>query len=51
MYRGGRSRQKVLNSANGSLVSHAVLPDRRETYMSAIVLPDDGVASPTILFG
>ena len=27
------------------------MPDKQETYMSPIVLPDDGAASPTILFG
>src|SRR5688572_261802 len=41
----------VLSSADGSIVAYAVMPDKHETYMSAIVLPDDGAASPTILFG
>ena len=37
-------------SADGSPVAVAVLPDKQETYMSSILLPDDGAASPTILF-
>jgi outer membrane protein assembly factor BamB len=41
----------VIGSADGSLLSVAVLPDRHETYMSPILLPDDGAASPTVLFG
>jgi outer membrane protein assembly factor BamB len=41
----------VLNAATGSLMAWAVLPDGQETYMSPIVLPDDGAPSPTILFG
>ena len=41
----------VLSSADGSIVAYAVMPDKQETYMSPIVLPDDGAASPTILFG
>jgi outer membrane protein assembly factor BamB len=40
----------VLGSADGSLAAVAVLPDRQETYMSPVLLPDDGAASPTILF-
>lgn len=41
----------VLNSRDGSLLAFAKVPDGRETYMSPILLPDDGAASPTILFG
>lgn len=41
----------VLSSADGSLVAFGVHPDGQETYMSPILLPDDGAASPTILFG
>jgi outer membrane protein assembly factor BamB len=41
----------VLGSADGALVAVAVLPDRQETYMSPILLPDAGTDSPTILFG
>jgi outer membrane protein assembly factor BamB len=41
----------VLSSADGSIAAYAVMPDGQETYMSAIVLPDAGTASPTILFG
>ena len=40
----------VLGSADGALAAVAVLPDKQETYMSPILLPDDGAASPTILF-
>jgi hypothetical protein len=32
-------------------VSVAVLPDHQETYLSPVLLPDDGARSPTILFG
>jgi outer membrane protein assembly factor BamB len=41
----------VLSSSNGAPIAWAVLPDGQETYMSPILLPDDGGASPTILFG
>jgi len=41
----------VVNSFDGSIVAFALVPDGQETYMSPIVLPDDGAASPTILFG
>ena len=41
----------VVSSADGSIVAFAHVPDGQETYMSPIVLPDDGAASPTILFG
>ena len=40
----------VVNAVDGALVAFALLPDKQETYMSPIVLPDDGAASPTILF-
>ena len=40
-----------MNAADGALVAVAVMPDKQETYMSPIFLPDDGAASPTILFG
>ena len=41
----------VLNAVDGTLFAVGVLPDHQETYMSPILLPDDGAASPTILFG
>ena len=41
----------VLNAADGTIVAFAVMPDTQETYMSPILLPDDGPSSPTILFG
>ena len=41
----------VLNAVDGTMVAVAVMPDDQETYMSPILLPDDGAASPTILFG
>ena len=41
----------VLNAVDGTMVAVAVMPDHQETYMSPILLPDDGAASPTILFG
>jgi outer membrane protein assembly factor BamB len=40
----------VVNPVDGSLVGLALLPDKQETYMSPVLLPDDGAASPTILF-
>ena len=41
----------VLNAVDGTLVAVGVMPDHQETYMSPILLPDDGAPSPTILFG
>ena len=41
----------VLNAVDGTLFAVGVMPDHQETYMSPILLPDDGAASPTILFG
>jgi outer membrane protein assembly factor BamB len=41
----------VVSSVDGSIVAFALVPDGQETYMSPILLPDDGAASPTILFG
>ena len=41
----------VLNSVDGTVVASALVPDEQETYMAPIILPDDGAASPTILFG
>jgi len=41
----------VVNAVDGTPVAFALVPDGQETYMSAIVLPDDGAPSPTILFG
>jgi hypothetical protein len=40
----------VLGSADGSLVTWAVLPDKQETYMSPVSLPGAAGAEPTILF-
>src|SRR4029453_13038075 len=41
----------VLNSVARTVGASALVPDEQETYMAPIVLPDDGAASPTILFG
>jgi outer membrane protein assembly factor BamB len=41
----------VLGSKDGSLVAIALTPDLEESYMSPVLLPDDGAASPTILIG
>jgi len=41
----------VLNAVDGTIVAAAPVPDGMETYMSPVVLPDDGASSPTILFG
>jgi outer membrane protein assembly factor BamB len=41
----------VVSSLDGSIVAFAVMPDGQETYMPPVLLPDDGAASPTILFG
>jgi hypothetical protein len=41
----------VLSSFDGSIVAFALVPDGQETYMSPVVLPDDGAPSPTIVFG
>jgi outer membrane protein assembly factor BamB len=41
----------VVNAVDGTPVAFALVPDAQETYMSPIVLPDDGAPSPTILFG
>ncbi|HMF44667.1 MAG TPA: FG-GAP-like repeat-containing protein, partial [Polyangia bacterium] len=41
----------VLSSVDGTIVAAATVPDGMPTYMSPILLPDDGAASPTILFG
>ena len=34
----------VLNAVDGTLVAVGVMPDHQETYMSPILLPDDGAA-------
>ena len=41
----------VVSSLDGSIVAFALMPDGQETYMPPVLLPDDGAASPTILFG
>jgi len=41
----------VLSSVDGTIVAAATVPDGMPTYMSPILLPDDGAPSPTILFG
>lgn len=41
----------VVSSLDGTIVAYAVTPDAQETYMVPVLLPDDGAASPTILFG
>jgi len=41
----------VVNAVDGTAAAFALVPDAQETYMSPIVLPDDGAPSPTILFG
>jgi outer membrane protein assembly factor BamB len=41
----------VVGSADGALVSAALLPDGGETYMSPVLLPDHDGTSQTILFG
>lgn len=41
----------VLDSADGSILASAGTPDRAETYMSPLLLPDAETESPTLLFG
>jgi outer membrane protein assembly factor BamB len=41
----------LVNSKDGTVLASASNPDEEETYMSPLVVPDPGGASPTVLFG
>jgi hypothetical protein len=41
----------VIDAKAGTLLAVAKNPDREETYMSPLIVPDAGTSSPTILFG
>ncbi|MCG2461043.1 PQQ-like beta-propeller repeat protein [Flavobacteriaceae bacterium F89] len=41
----------ILDSRNGKVISRAMMPDGKETYLSVAVLPDSSQTARTVIFG